>query len=55
MEPLITFMKRIVPEKHRLFRPKLQLMIVVRRGMWPTRTPNNFEKRVVRSFMKQNL
>jgi hypothetical protein len=55
MEALVAFMKRIVPKEHTLFRPKFKFMIVVWTSMRPTRTPKNFEKRVVGSFMKQEL
>jgi hypothetical protein len=55
MEALVIFMKRTIPEKHTLLRPKLQFMIIVRTSMRPTRTSKNFEIRVVMSFMKQNL
>jgi hypothetical protein len=52
MEALVAFVKRTVSEKHALFRPKFKFMVIVGTSVRPTCTPKDFEKRVVRSFMK---
>ena len=46
-------MKRAITKKHTLFRPKLQLALVIWTKMWPTRTPKDLEKSIIRSFIQQ--
>ena len=55
MKTLVPFMKRTITKKHALFRPNLQLALVIWTKMRPTRTPKDLEKSIIRSFIQQEL
>ena len=55
MKTLVPFMKRTITKKHALFRPKLQLALVIWTKMRPTRTPKDLEKSIIRSFIQQEF
>ena len=55
MKTLVPFMKRTITKKHTLFRPKLQFALVIWAKMWPTRTPKDLEKRIIRNFIQQEF
>ena len=55
MKTLVPFMKRNITKKHALFRPKLQLVLVIWTKMWPTRTPKDLEKHIIENFIQQEL
>jgi hypothetical protein len=48
MKTFVTFMTKTVAQKNTLKRTGLKFIGIVRTKIWPTSTPENFEKRVVR-------
>jgi hypothetical protein len=53
MKTLVPFVERVIPKEYALLRAKLKLAAIVRMSMRPTRTTENFEKCVVRNFLKK--
>ena len=48
MKTFITFMMNTIVEKNTLKRMGLKFIGIVRTKIWPTSTPKNFEKKVIR-------
>ena len=55
MKTPVPFMKRTITKKQALLRLKLQPALVIWTKMWPTRTPKDLEKRIIRNFIQQEL
>jgi hypothetical protein len=55
METLVAFVKRTIPKEDTLFGAKLKLATVIGPKVRPTSTAKNFEKSVVREFIKQQF
>jgi hypothetical protein len=52
METLVPFMLSTIAKENTLLRTKLELTVVIWASMRPASTTKNFEKGVIRRFMK---
>jgi hypothetical protein len=55
MEAFVPFVESTVPEKDTLLRPKLEFVFVVWSKVRPTCTPEDLQKSVIGSFIKQEF